>query len=46
MVNEGGDALLSNLPALTFDTAAARRYGEIRAKLERLGTPIGETARA
>ena len=36
------DALLPNLPVLAFDTAAARRYGEIRAELERLGIPIGD----
>ncbi len=36
------DALLPNLTVLAFDTAAARRYGEIRAELERLGTPIGD----
>ncbi len=36
------DALLPNLPVLSFVTAAARRYGEIRADLERLGTPIGD----
>jgi tRNA(fMet)-specific endonuclease VapC len=36
------DALLPNLPVLAFDTAAARGYGEIRAELERLGTPIGD----
>ncbi len=36
------DVLLPNLPVLAFDTAAARRYGEIRANLERLGTPIGD----
>ena len=34
--------LLSNLPALPFDAAAARRYGEVRAELERQGRPIGE----
>ncbi|MBA2535253.1 MAG: PIN domain-containing protein [Rubrobacter sp.] len=34
--------LLPNLPVLDFDAAAARRYGEIRAELERLGTPIGD----
>jgi predicted nucleic acid-binding protein len=34
--------LLPNLPVLVFDTAAARRYGEIRTELERLGTPIGD----
>lgn len=36
------DTLLPNLPVLAFDTAAARRYGAIRADLERLGTPIGD----
>lgn len=36
------DALLPNLHILAFDAAAARRYGEIRAELERLGTPIGD----
>ena len=35
-------ALLPNLPVLPFDVAAARRYGEVRAELERLGTPLGE----
>ena len=34
--------LLPNLPALPFDVAAARQYGEVRAELERLGTPIGD----
>lgn len=34
--------LVPNLPVLAFDTSAARRYGEIRAELERLGTPIGD----
>ena len=34
--------LLSNLPTLPFDAAAARRYGEIRAELERRGTPLGD----
>jgi len=34
--------LLPNLPVLAFDTVAAQRYGEIRAELERLGTPIGD----
>lgn len=34
--------MLPNLTVLAFDTAAARRYGEIRAALERLGTPIGD----
>lgn len=36
------DALLPNLPVLSFDAAAARHYGELRAELERLGTPIGD----
>lgn len=35
-------ALLPNLPVLAFDAAAARRYGEVRAELERLGIPIGD----
>ena len=34
--------LLPNLPVLSFDAAAARRYGEVRAELERQGTPIAE----
>ena len=34
--------LLSNLAVLPFDVAAARRYGELRAELERRGTPLGE----
>ncbi len=33
--------LLPNLTVLPFD-AAARRYGELRAHLERRGTPIGD----
>ena len=36
------DMLLPNLPVLAFDASAARRYGELRAELERLGTPIGD----
>lgn len=36
------ESLLPNLPVLPFDAAAARRYGEIRADLERRGTPIGD----
>ena len=31
-----------NLPALPFDAAAARLYGEVRAGLERRGTPLGD----
>lgn len=36
------DILLPNLPVLSFDAAADGRYGELRAELERLGTPIGD----
>jgi tRNA(fMet)-specific endonuclease VapC len=36
------NTLLPNLPVLPFDTAAARRYGEVGAELERRGTPIGD----
>ncbi len=36
------DVLLPNLPILSFDAAAARRYGELRAELERRGTFIGD----
>ena len=36
------ETLLPELPVLPFDAAAARRYGEIRADLERRGTPIGD----
>ncbi|MCY4581712.1 MAG: type II toxin-antitoxin system VapC family toxin [Chloroflexi bacterium] len=34
--------LLPNLAVLPFDIAAAHRYGELRAELERRGTPLGE----
>ena len=34
--------LVPNLPVLPFDANAARRYGEVRAELERRGTPIGD----
>ena len=36
------ETLLPELPILPFDADAARRYGELRAKLERRGTPIGD----
>jgi tRNA(fMet)-specific endonuclease VapC len=36
------ETLLEELPVLPFDAAAARRYGELRAELERRGTPIGD----
>ena len=35
--------LMPELPILPFDAAAARRYGELRAELERRGTPICDT---
>lgn len=35
------EAVLAVLPVLAFEAAADRRYGEIRAGLERRGTPIG-----
>jgi predicted nucleic acid-binding protein len=34
--------LLPNLRVLPFDAWAARRYGVVRAELERNGTPLGE----
>ena len=34
--------LLPNLPVLPFDVAAARRYGEVRAELERNGMLLGD----
>jgi predicted nucleic acid-binding protein len=34
--------LLPNLAVLAFDARAARRYGELRAELERTGSPIGD----
>jgi tRNA(fMet)-specific endonuclease VapC len=36
------ETLLPNLPVLPFDVPAGRRYGEVRAELERRGTPIGD----
>ncbi|TAK33853.1 MAG: type II toxin-antitoxin system VapC family toxin [Chloroflexota bacterium] len=36
------DNLLPNLPILPFDAVAARRYGELRATLERQGILIGD----
>ena len=35
------DALFADLISLPFDDDAAKAYGEIRAILARLGTPIG-----
>ncbi len=34
--------LIPNLPVLPFDASAARRYGEVRAWLERRGMPVGD----
>ncbi len=33
--------LLSNIEVLPFDSLAAESYGEVRAELEKAGTPIG-----
>ena len=33
--------MLSNIEILEFDSAAAEEYGNIRARLEKSGTPIG-----
>ncbi len=38
---KGLDLLLANLDVVAFDAAAARHYGEIRAYLEKAGTPCG-----
>jgi len=35
------EAFLESLSVLDFDMEAARRYGELRAHLEKKGTPIG-----
>ncbi len=35
------DRVLAALPVLALETDADRRYGELRAELERAGTPIG-----
>jgi len=42
LVERIDSALLPNLAVLPFDVQAARRYGELRAELERAGTPIGD----
>ena len=34
--------LIQNLPVFPFDAAAARRYGEVRAELERRGASPGD----
>jgi tRNA(fMet)-specific endonuclease VapC len=35
-------AVIAHLKVLDFDVDAAHRYGELRAELERVGTPIGD----
>ena len=35
-------AFLDGVPVLSFDSAAARRYGELKAQLEQAGTPLAE----
>ena len=35
------DTFLADVPALDFDLRAAAEYGQLRAALERSGTPIG-----
>ncbi len=42
LLQQLNEALLPNLPVLPFDAAAARRYGALRAELERKGTPLGD----
>ena len=42
LVDRIDSTLLPNLTVLSFDAHAARHYGEIRANLERAGTPIGD----
>jgi tRNA(fMet)-specific endonuclease VapC len=42
LVREVEDRVASYLPMLPFDADAARRYGDVRAELERRGTPIGD----
>ncbi|HEY8476786.1 MAG TPA: PIN domain-containing protein [Chloroflexota bacterium] len=42
LIQRLSEVLLPNLPVLPFDASAARCYGEIRAELERQGTPLGD----
>ena len=42
LLQQLAETLLPNLPVLPFDSDAAVWYGEVRAELERLGTPLGE----
>lgn len=42
LLNRIEQDLLPNLAVLPFDVGAARRYGELRAELERRGSQIGD----
>ena len=42
LIQRLSEVLLPNLPVLPFDASAARCYGEIRAEMERQGTPLGD----
>lgn len=42
LLQQIAEVMRPNLLILPFDEAAARRYGEVRAELERRGTPIGD----
>ena len=42
LVDRIDSTLLPNLAVVPFDVQAARHYGDLRADLERAGTPIGD----
>jgi tRNA(fMet)-specific endonuclease VapC len=42
LVGRIDSTLLPNLAVVPFDVQAARQYGDLRADLERAGTPIGD----
>ena len=42
LIDQIEKTLLPNLPVLPFDVAAARRYGEVRAEMERHGILMGD----
>lgn len=44
LVSQIDTRLIPNLQVLSFDAAAARRYGELHASLARKGSPVSETA--
>ena len=44
LVSEIDSRLIPNLQVLSFDAAAARRYGELHALLARKGSAVSETA--